>query len=213
MEKQRFIFDIDGTLLEPDYSYEITYFKNILSKDDADVFIPMISKLLADYENTYRRYDIKKLSRYLTAHSGILITEAMIKGWKAAWSDTEPKIIDGVVDTLEKLSSRDKDLVILTNWFLEPQITRLKQAGIKDYFTDFYGGEFAIKPHAESFRIACGRYPMEECVMIGDSLDKDVYAAMATGLDSIYFNLNNNDNFDKNKVKSIGSMRDLERMI
>lgn len=212
MEKQRFIFDIDGTLLLSDYSYEKDYFKSVLSRNDSEVFIPMIPKLLEDYENRYRRYDIKKLSRYLTAYSGVLITDKIIKGWKEALGETESKIVDGVVETLEELSKRGKDMAILTNWFLDPQIMRLKKAGIKDYFTDFYGGEYAIKPHAESYKIACGRYSIEDCVIIGDSLNRDVEPAMAVGLDSIYFNPNNNDNFDKSKVKSIGNMRKIGGM-
>lgn len=212
MEKQRFIFDLDGTLLLPDYSYEKEYFRSVLSRDDAEVFIPMIPKLLEDYENSYRRYDTKKLSRYLTAHSGILITDKIIKGWKEALGETESKIVDGVIETLEELSRRDKDMAILTNWFLDPQIMRLKKAGIKDYFTDFYGGEYAIKPHAESYRMACGKHLMKDCVIIGDSLDRDVLPAMAVGLDSIYYNPNNNENFDKSKVKSIGNMRKIGGM-
>lgn len=211
MEKQRFIFDLDGTLLLPDYSYEKDYFKSVLSRDDAEFFIPMIPELLEDYENSYRRYDTKKLSRYLTAHSGILITDKIIRGWKEAFGETESKMVDGVVETLEELSRRDKDMAILTNWFLSPQLKRLEKAGIKDYFTDFYGGEYAIKPHAESYRMSCGRYSMEDCVMIGDSLNRDVLPAMAVGLDAIYFNPNNNENFDKEKVKSIGRMQDLGR--
>lgn len=211
MEKQRFIFDLDGTLLLPDYSYEKDYFKSVLSRDDAEFFIPMIPELLEDYENSYRRYDTKKLSRYLTACSGVLITDKIIRGWKEALGETESKMVDGVVETLEELSRRDKDMAILTNWFLNPQLKRLEKASIKDYFTGFYGGEYAIKPHAESYRMACGRYSMEDCVMIGDSLNRDVLPAMAVGLDAIYFNPNNNENFDKEKVKSIGRMQDLGR--
>lgn len=212
MEKQRFIFDLDGTLLLPDYSYEKDYFKSVLSRDDAEFFIPMIPELLEDYENSYRRYDTKKLSRYFTAHSGILITDKIIRGWKEAFGETESKMVDGVVETLEELSRRDKDMAILTNWFLNPQLKRLERVGIKDYFTDFYGGEYAIKPHAESYRMACGRYLMEDCVMIGDSLNRDVLPAMAVGLDAIYFNPNNNENFDKEKVKSIGNICKIGKM-
>lgn len=212
MEKQRFIFDLDGTLLLPDYSYEKDYFKSVLSRDDAEFFIPMIPELLEDYENSYRRYDTKKLSRYLTACSGILITDKIIRGWKEALGETESKMVDGVVETLEELSRRDKDMAILTNWFLSPQLKRLEKAGIKDYFTDFYGGEYAIKPHAESYRMACGKYLMKDCVIIGDSLDRDVLPAMAVGLDAIYFNPNNNDNFNKEKVKSIGNICKIGKM-
>ncbi len=32
MEKQRIIFDIDGTLLKPNFSYEIEYFESVYQK-------------------------------------------------------------------------------------------------------------------------------------------------------------------------------------
>lgn len=32
MEKKRFIFDLDGTLLKSDYSYEHDYFESVLGK-------------------------------------------------------------------------------------------------------------------------------------------------------------------------------------
>lgn len=212
MEKQKFIFDIDGTLLEPDYSYEVEYFKSILSSSEAERFIPMISKYLAAYEATHKRYSLKKLSRYLTARSEILITEYMIKGWKEALGNSEPKLIGGVVDSLEELKKKEKELVILTNWFLEPQMAKLKKAGIADYFTEFYGGEYVLKPNPESYMLARGKHSAEECVMIGDSLVNDVYGAMVLGMDAVYYNPKNNDNFDKKKVKSIGSMSEIGRM-
>lgn len=48
--------------------------------------------------------------------------------------------------------------------------------------------------------------------MIGDSLDNDVYGAMNAGIDAIYYNQKNEDNFDKRKIKSIGSMKKLKEM-
>lgn len=212
MEKQKLIFDVDGTLLWPDYSYEEAYFRSALSKEDAERFIPMIAKYISDYEKVYKRYDVKKLSRYLTMRSEILISEKLVRGWKMALTEINPIIIDGVVEALENLSLKGKKMVILTNWFLEPQIALLKKAGISDYFNEFYGGEFVLKPNPISYRIACGNTPIEECVMIGDSLDNDVYGAMNAGIDAIYYNQKNEDNFDKRKIKSIGSMKKLKEM-
>ena len=39
MEKKRFIFDIDGTLLVPDWNYEEEYFSRVLSSSDVDIFL------------------------------------------------------------------------------------------------------------------------------------------------------------------------------
>lgn len=212
MEKQRFIFDIDGTLLESDYSYEIDYFKSVLSSEDAERFIPMIGKLVAEYEKKHICYDVSLLSKYLTYESGVVISKKMINDWKQALSETTPIVIDGVVDTLEELKHRDKSLAIITRWFLEPQVIRLEKSGLKEYFDDFYGGDSFIKPDRQGYMDACGKYPIDECVIIGDSLEADVYGAMDIGLDAVYYNPKNNQDFDKDKVKSIGNMKDIKKL-
>lgn len=206
MEKQRFIFDIDGTLLVPNYSYEKDYFMSVLSKDDALKFIPMIPNMLVGYEKSFPRYDKELLSKYISKMSGVLITPKIIEGWIHAYLDIESVVIDEVIETLDYLRFKDKSLGILTNWFLEAQIASLKNSRLINYFDGIYGGEISIKPNSLSFKLACCKYQIDECVMIGDSLEADVYGAMNIGMDAIYYNPKNNNNFDKNKVKSIGRM-------
>ena len=47
--------------------------------------------------------------------------------------------------------------------------------------------------------------------MIGDSLDFDVYGPHSVGMDSIFYNPRNKE-YDKEKVKSIGSMKKIKEM-
>ena len=47
--KKRFIFDLDGTLLNGDFSKEINYFKNVLGKE-ADKFLSVYYEILIEYE-------------------------------------------------------------------------------------------------------------------------------------------------------------------
>lgn len=211
MEKKRFIFDIDGTLLVPDWNYEELYFASVLDKSDFDLFYPQILKLLEEYEKKFPRYDVVELSRFLTMKSGVLITPEIIIGWNNALGETSPVIIDGVVESLEYLKSKDKSLVALTNWFLEPQISRLKSSGLYSYFDDVYGGELGIKPNASTYMNAIGEFDIDSSIMIGDSLDFDVYGPGKIGMDAIFYNPKNKD-YDKAKVKSIGSMKKIKEM-
>lgn len=211
MEKKRFIFDIDGTLLVPDWDYETEYFSNVLNSSDFDIFFPQIASLLVQYEKNFPKYDIDNLSRFLTDKSGVVITPDIINGWNKALSETEPVIIDGVVDTLEYLKSKDKSLVVLTNWFLEPQISRLISSNLLPYFDFVYGGEQGIKPSPLIYKISCGEYDIDSSIMIGDSLDFDVYGPQAIGMDSIFYNPRCKE-YDKEKVKSIGSMKKIKEM-
>ena len=46
---------------------------------------------------------------------------------------------------------------------------------VKKYFKEFYGSDIAgTKPNLEGFKMACGNYKMEECIMIGDNLKTDI---------------------------------------
>ena len=47
--------------------------------------------------------------------------------------------------------------------------------------------------------------------MIGDSLEADIYGAMEVGIDSIYYNPNNKNDFDKSKINNIKNMKELRR--
>ena len=211
MEKKRFIFDIDGTLLIPDWNYEKLYFDSVLEKFEFEMFYPQIPKLLEEYEKNFPRYDVVELSRFLTMKSGVLITPEIIIGWNKALGETKPEIIDGVVESLEYLKSKDKSLVALTNWFLEPQIERLKSSGIDSYFDNVYGGELGIKPSREAYMNAMGEFDIGSSIMIGDSLDFDVYGSGRIGMDAIFYNPKGKD-YDKAKVKSIGSMKKIKEM-
>ena len=201
MEKKRFIFDIDGTLLIPDWNYEKLYFDSVLEKFEFEIFYPQIPKLLEEYEKNFPRYDVGELSRFLTMKSGVLITPEIIIGWNKALGETKPEIIDGVVESLEYLKSKDKSLVALTNWFLEPQIERLKSSGIDSYFDNVYGGELGIKPSREAYMNAMGEFNIDSSIMIGDSLDFDVYGSGRIGMDAIFYNPKGKD-YDKAKVKT-----------
>lgn len=207
---QRFIFDLDGTLLIGDFRKEREYFKDILPKDKYKYFINNLLKFIYQYEDDNERYDTKLLSKFLSEKIGYNITEKNIKEWIEVNSNIDDELVDGTLETLEYLKRKGKSLVVLTNWFSKAQISRLKNANILEYFDEVYGGEIFIKPLRDSFYNAQGIYPAEECVMIGDNIQKDVYVPLAYGLDAVYYNPGNNKDYDKKLVHSIQDMRELK---
>ena len=77
-------------------------------------------------------------------------------------------------ETIKHLSKK-YEIVLLTNWYTDTQIGRLKTAGIAKYFKEFYGGDLGnIKPHPDSFLRAIGSNKIEQCIMIGDSDYHDI---------------------------------------
>ena len=207
--KIKYIFDLDGTLLEGDFSKEKDYFESVLSASDSKIFIPKIHNLLEKYESIYQRYDIDLLSEFMRHESSVKITPSIIRGWQEFNKDMDNTIIDGVVDTLEELKMHDKQLVVLTNGFSDTQIGRLKKSKIDIYFDEVYGGETYLKPNSKAYLNACGNTPFELCVMIGDDYKKDIEGAISAGVDAIYFDRNNTFIEDKNSVKSLRKIKEM----
>ena len=76
--KKRFIFDLDGTLLNGDFSKEINYFKDVLGKE-ADKFLSVYYEILIEYEKTHTKYDVNDLSNYSTIRNNRYVKILKIK--------------------------------------------------------------------------------------------------------------------------------------
>ena len=206
MEIKRFIFDLDGTLLTGDFSKEKAYFEDVY-KDESSKLIGKIGDFLNVYENTHPRYDVDVLSEYLTMVSGLRFTPSIIRGWIEVMKDPNDRLEEGVIDTLEYLKSSDKSLAVLTNWFGDTQVARLKSNGIYEYFDSIYTGDTVLKPHKAAYLSARGLFMPEECVVIGDHVDRDYIGPRACGMESVLY-----DPYDKShksivKVKRIDELK------
>lgn len=212
MKKKRFIFDLDGTLLHGDFSLENEFFRSCLPKEQIECFLGTKYSLLMKYEASHFNYGIEDLSQFLSKESWIIITPDIVMEWISVNENMQDIVTPFTYETLEYLKSKDKQLVVLTNWFSKTQISRLKNAFLFDYFDFVYGREYCLKPNSESFINACCGYSLDECVMIGDDLEKDVYGAMSVGLDAVYYNPKGDNSFDRDKVKSIGTLKMIKEM-
>ena len=205
MTKKRFIFDLDYTLMTADYSVEKGYFRDVF-RCDADVFIDNVAELLYEYERLYPKYDIDELSGFLSRKTRLNFSPNIIKGWIETFGECPSKIEDGVVETLEYLKSKDNSLVVLTNWFLKSQLSRIKNSGLGEYFDGVYAGDFCLKPRKGAYLEAMGDYSNRNCIVIGDNLEKDYIGPRAFEIDSILYD--KDDKHNKNLVK-IKNMREI----
>ncbi|ATL49731.1 noncanonical pyrimidine nucleotidase, YjjG family [Chitinophaga caeni] len=105
---------------------------------------------------------------------------------------TKTALFDGTTDVLTYLRNKNYDIHLITNGFEETQLLKLRNAGIKDYFTHLVTSETAgsLKPHREIFdyAIAKANTTAGESIMIGDAIDIDVLGARNVGMDQVYFN-------------------------
>ena len=209
--KKRFIFDLDGTLLHGDYIAEIEYFRSALNKEDAEKFLLLYFEKLCEYESLHQKYDYSSLSKFLSEKTGINITCEIIDGWVKVNATMNDKLLDETKSMLEYLKDKKKSLVVLTNWFKYTQEERLRNAGILEFFDGVYAGDLNLKPNKESYLNACGNFCIDECIMIGDTIEKDVIGPNKFGIDSIYYNPENKE-YDKSKILSINSFDKIKEM-
>ena len=180
---KKYIFDIDYTILIPDWSKEDDYFKLYIPLEEQERFFKCKQDILNKYERDFPKYNTKTLSDYFGKY-GFTVTEDVINGWMLYNGETiVDEVVDGTLALFEYLKENDKEIVILTNWVSGTQIPRLKRAGLLQYIDKIVAGENAMKPGLKSFELAIGETEKEDCIMIGDSIRSDKAGADNVGID------------------------------
>ena len=180
---KKYIFDIDYTILIPDWSKEDDYFKLYIPLEEQERFFKCKQDILNKYERDFPKYNTKTLSDYFGKY-GFTVTEDVINGWMLYNGETiVDEVVDGTLALFEYLKENDKEIVILTSWFSGTQIPRLKRAGLLQYIDKIVAGENAMKPGLKSFELAIGETEKEDCIMIGDSIRSDKAGADNVGID------------------------------
>ena len=180
---KKYIFDLDYTLLIPDWSKEDDYLRKSIPLEEQEEFFKQKQSILNKYELEFPKYDFKTLSEFFKSY-GFSVSEETISGWMIHNGETIKDVVaDGAVELLEYLKSNGKDIVILTSWFSGTQVPRLKRTGLYGYIDKIVAGEDAMKPDLESFELAIGDTPKEDCLMIGDSIKSDKAGAENAGID------------------------------
>lgn len=205
---ERFIFDIDGTLINADFELESKMLRSLFSsEEEADKFVPLKVDIIEEYEDLFNRYNIEAFRNFISLRTGLNISREFINEWLRFGSCLDDKVIDGVGDTLEYLKSKDKELVILSNWFTEVQIERLRKNHLLEYFSEIYGGDYDLKPHLNAYLRAFGKRRPEECIMIGDNYLKDFCGALNAGARALHYNPNGIIT-DKKMIKRIDEIKE-----
>ena len=180
---KKYIFDLDYTLLIPDWSKEDDYLKKNVALAEQENFFKQKQEILDNFELEYPKYDLKSLSDYFKKY-GFNLSEEVIRGWMLHNGENiKDEVVDGVFELFEYLKENNKKIVILTSWFSATQIPRLKRVGLYKYIDKIVAGDDAMKPNLESFLLAIGDTDKEDCIMIGDSIKSDKFGAENAGID------------------------------
>lgn len=183
---KKLIFDLDNTLIPWNDEYDLIS-KSILDKYGIECNYMDISKTIDYYEENYPYADkellLQEINKQCNLNLNLSFIEDLLEAQKEA-AFYNPKLIE----LISYLSSK-YELVLLSNWFTDTQIGRLEKAGIYNFFTKVYGGDFLYrKPDERAFKRACLPHKPEECIMIGDSIRCDITGAKKVGIDTIFIN-------------------------
>ena len=201
---KRIIFDFDNTLIPWIDKYDEAI-KEAIDKFNIVVDYNELMRTLFDYEYVCDRYDKQELVDYVNEKLNLNLSIDFLNYWLSKLG-TMSYASEELKDTLEYLSSK-YELVILTNWFRESQLARLKHAGIDKYFVEIYSGEVNKKPSKEAFIRALGDKKIDECIMVGDNYHFDIEPAINLGMRSILVG-NKKDN-----INAIDNVIELKEML
>ncbi len=206
MTKKRFIFDLDNTLLTFDSDYQKEFFKSEFGEENP--FLDGLGEYLATYWTSYPRFVDDRFVSLLSLLSGCKVKEDFVERWIDALAGMPVVLEEGVEDTLEYLCMKGKSLVVLTNWYGNCQIERLKKAGILSYFDRIYSGEYVLKPNQNAYEQAIASYRPEEAVFIGDNVETDYIGPRTFGYDAVLYD--KYEKYPKNlvKIKKIDEIRE-----
>lgn len=214
---KRVIFDIDNTLIpwKEEYYQEIKKALDDLNIEHTEKDYYEIKKAFSEYENIYYKFDRKLMIEYINKYTKKNYPEKFIYKITERWANCVPdKIDDNIIRMLEYLQNK-YEMVILTDWYGDQQEKRLEKLGILKYFSVLYSAEKTKrKPFKEAFIQAIGNNKPEECIMIGDNLERDIQGALNAGLQAIWYNPNNKTETAKGvKYYTISKLEELLNII
>lgn len=198
---KRIIFDIDNTLIMWKEQYWDTISKTLMESNIEcnDLVISSFKEAIRNYEKEYNIYNKDYMREMIESYINVDLPEDFIEKWCNHLKENAPTSIIEVENTLEYLYQK-YELYALTNWFTESQCERLRKANLLKYFNKVIGtDQVIIKPNKESFLEAVYPYKVEDCIMIGDSVETDVKGAINAGIQAILIDksgiYNTNDKF------------------
>jgi putative hydrolase of the HAD superfamily len=207
MKYRHLFFDLDHTLWDFDANAKLTLqhiHENLeLQKagiDDFDLFYRSYllhnEKLWEKYRNGHIKSDELRWKRMWNTLMEFRIADVdLAKKMGMQFLEMLPKrnlLFPDTVNTLSYLTNKGYKLHLITNGFEETQHTKLKNSGISQFFQQVITSEASnsIKPKKEIFEYALYKTKalVDECIMIGDSIEVDIIGAMNAGIDQVYVN-------------------------
>jgi putative hydrolase of the HAD superfamily len=229
------LFDLGGTLMHSHADWKPVFERadqaltNKLREHhiilDARIFRARLHEYYAqrdkDFQETTYHFVLRELLKelgYAKVAERILRSalDSMFSITQSNW-----ELEDDTISNIQILKSNNYHLGIFSNAGDDQDVQELvKSFGIRSYF-DFVLTSAACyyrKPYARAFEIALAQWsiPPEDAVMIGDSLEADIYGAKKLGMQSVWITRRAQINADERVTQRIQpdfSMSDLNGLL
>jgi len=230
MKYRHLFFDLDHTIWDFDKNAEETlhelygiYKLNDLGLHSPDLFIETYTRnnhrLWAEYhlgnitKEALRNARFKQTFLDLGMHPDII--PAGFEDDYVRLCPTKTNLFPYAHETLQYLQSKYA-MHLISNGFRESQDIKINGTNLGGYFQNVIISEIAgaNKPDRAIFQYAIdlAKASVTESLMIGDSLEADVYVALNFGMDAIYFNPNGADKPDDVQMQ-INSLKELTLLL
>jgi putative hydrolase of the HAD superfamily len=153
-------------------------------------------KLWERYRNGYIKQEELRVKRmWLTLLDFKIADEKLAQELSVRFLDMLPTrtiLFPYAKEILQYLTGKGYTLHLITNGFETTQHNKLMYAGLKLFFKEVITseGSGSLKPNKEIFEFALKRCDthVDECIMIGDSIEVDILGAKNAGIDQVYVN-------------------------
>ncbi|MEN8704404.1 MAG: YjjG family noncanonical pyrimidine nucleotidase [Polaribacter sp.] len=220
-------FDLDHTLWDFEKNSDLA-FQKVFEKQnitiDLDKFLEVYKPLNLEFWRLYREEKITKselrYSRLKNTFDAIdfEISDEVIDIIAIEYIDFLPHfnhLFDGTFEILDYL--KDKyNLHIITNGFEEIQAKKMESSKILDYFNVIVTSESVgvKKPNPRVFQFALEKANANasNSIMIGDSIEADIYGAINSGIKAIHCNFEK-ETIDNSDFESITALHELKQYL
>ena len=207
MKYEAYLFDADDTLFHFDMAEEHAFKKvfndaGLTYSDDILNLYRSISKVLwHKFENAEITKDELQFKRFhdLFAELNIDYNAKQMNDAYVLALGTGAYLIDGAEDICKSLTESGKRIYIITNGVAVTQKMRITSSVISGYISGLFVSEDVgfQKPQIEYFDYVLSHIPnidQTSTIIVGDSLLSDIRGGIQAGIDTCWFNKNNEKN-------------------
>lgn len=185
---KRLIFDLDNTIILWNNDY-ISALKKTMNEFNITIDYKLIDDVIEEQEKIRSVLNKEILLDDINKKCNLNLNIDFINKLLENQKELSPKNDKKMIDLFSYLSQK-YEIVLLTNYFKEAQVGRLKTLGIDSYFREFYGcEEIILKPNKDAFIKAMGPLKSSECLMIGDNYKMDIKGALDLNINVIQVDL------------------------